>query len=109
MVAVLAFASTPPLAEAQTPARELAVHSISPFEIARVVNQSSRTWRQKRIEIPVDLTETWRQLGIDGSYFSECGDNCEATVFRLDLDEQRGREVLLKLTRSYDFCRYLVF
>ena len=106
VVALLVFASVPHLATAQTPSRQTMIHSGSPFEIARAVNRSNGIWRHQRIDVPVDLAETWKQLGIDGP---ACGSDCEAKVFRLDLDKQPGSEVLLKLTRSYDFCRYLIF
>ena len=109
VITVLASASVPVSAAAQNTVREITVSSNSPFEIAIAINRSGWLWRNRRISSPVILDGTWKRLGIDSAYFPQCGSECEAKVFRVRLDEQRGSEVLLKLTRSFDFCRYLVF
>jgi hypothetical protein len=83
--------------------------STSPFEIARVINQSERMWSRHHNEFNVDLTRVWEQMGIDPGDFGECRGDCQATIFRNELEPTPGREVILKLTRSYDFCRYLIF
>jgi len=82
--------------------------STSPFEIARVVNQSRRLWR-KRLQLDVDLGNTWERLGIDPGDFGGCSGDCEAVIYRHELDSTSGREVILKLTQSYNSCRYLIF
>lgn len=83
--------------------------STSPFEIARVVNKSKRMWDKSHIGLDVDLGDTWQRLGIDSGNFAGCGGDCEAIIDRQDLDPTHGREVILKLTQSYNSCRYLIF
>jgi len=83
--------------------------STSPFEIARVVNRSKRMWNKNHIELDVDLGYTWERLGIVSGDFAGCGGDCEAANYRQELDPTPGREVILKLTQSYNSCRYLVF
>jgi hypothetical protein len=82
--------------------------STSPFAIARVVAKASRSWKQRRIEVEVDLSSTWKHLGIDPSVYDDCA-YCESAIFKDELDDKPGREVILKLTKSFDFCRYLIF
>ncbi|HXT61800.1 MAG TPA: hypothetical protein VN696_02070 [Pyrinomonadaceae bacterium] len=83
--------------------------STSPFEIARAVNRSRRAWNKSQIMLDVDLSDTWQQLGIDGNQFPGCAGDCEAVISRTELDPSPGRELILKLTQSYNFCRYLIF
>lgn len=83
--------------------------STSPFEIARVVNQSTQQWNRHRLRVDVDLRPTWKHLGIDPSLFAGCMGDCQARLDRNELDATPGREVILKFTKSYDFCRYLIF
>jgi len=81
----------------------------SPLEIARAVNRSSRAWSKSHIMLDVDLGDTWQQLGIDANQFSGCAGDCEAVISSSELDPTPGRELILKLTKSYNFCRYLIF
>jgi len=84
--------------------------SASPFDIASAVNRSNRLWKKHRLEQGVDLGDTWEHLGIDAGDFGACGGgSCEAAISRHDLDPTPGREVILKLTQSYNSCRFLVF
>jgi len=82
--------------------------SESPYEIARIVHRASRSWKEEHIETKVDLSSTWKRLGIDAGDFEDCT-YCEARLFRSDLDGKPGREAILKLTKSGDSCRYLIF
>jgi hypothetical protein len=85
------------------------VQSTSPFEMAIAINLGKRMWEKHRVHVDVDLAAAWKQLGVDPGYFSGCAGNCAATIYRQELDPAPGREVILKLTQSYDFCRYLIF
>ncbi len=76
---------------------------ISPFALAKSINDV------RRKHVDVDLKETWQKFGIEGGSFEECSNDCEARVFRHELSSHTGPEVVLKLTRFVDFCRYLVF
>jgi len=82
--------------------------STSPFDIARVVNKASRSWKLHRIEVEVELSSTWKHLGIDPSYYDSCA-YCESAIFTSELDDKPGREVILQLTKSFDSCRFLIF
>ena len=77
--------------------------SVSPFELARSINDI------RRKQVDLDLKETWQKFGIDAGSFETCGSDCEAKLFRHELSSHAGSEVVLKLTRSFDFCRYLIF
>lgn len=77
--------------------------SISPYELAKSINNVRRT------KVDVSLKETWQKLGIEPRSFEECGSDCEAKISRHELSSHTGPEVVLKLTRFFDFCRYLVF
>ncbi|MGZ8842169.1 MAG: hypothetical protein ACXW18_00810 [Pyrinomonadaceae bacterium] len=99
-------------AERISPATEFGVNqsgtqtgseSISPFEMARVIINVRRT------RVDVSLKETWQKLGIEPGSFEECGSDCKARIYRHELSSQRGPEVVVKLTRFFDSCRYLVF
>jgi hypothetical protein len=79
------------------------VESISPVELARSINNIRRT------KVDVSLKETWQKLGIEPGSFEECGSDCKARIYRHELSSQRGPEVVVKLTRFFDSCRYLVF
>src|SRR5688500_15597770 len=83
--------------------------STSPFEIARVVNQSKRQWDRHHLQVGVDLRPTWKHLRIDATLFSGCSGDCEAKLDRQELESTPGREVILALTQSYNFCRFLIF
>src|SRR5437016_5357802 len=82
--------------------------STSPFEIARVIKIASSSWKKHHVEVNVDLTSTWKQLALDPGDFNDCA-YCEAAIFKSELDGQPGSEVILKITRSFDFVRYLIF
>ena len=66
-------------------------------------------WSTNHIVLNVDLGDTWEHMGIDSGNFAGCGGDCEAAISRHELDPTPGPEVVLKLTQSYNFCRYLVF
>lgn len=91
------------LSESQPGKPEDPAKSISPFELARSINNIHRT------KVDVSLKETWQKLGIEPGSFEDCSNDCEARIFRHELSSHSGPEVVLKLTRSFDFCRYLVF
>jgi hypothetical protein len=78
-------------------------NSVSPFELARSINNVRRT------KVDVSLKETWQKLGIEPGQFEDCSNDCEAKIFRHELSSNTGPEVVLKLTRFVDFCRYLIF
>lgn len=77
--------------------------SVSPFELARSINDV----RQKQVDL--DLKETWQKFEIDAGSFETCGSDCAAKIFRHELSSHAGPEVLIKLTRFFDVCRYLIF
>jgi hypothetical protein len=77
--------------------------SISPIELARSINHA------RRAQTNVELAETWQKLGVDAGSFEVCGSDCEAKVFRYELSSHTGTEVVLKLTQSFDLCRFLIF
>jgi hypothetical protein len=79
------------------------VASISPIELARSINNA------RRAQTDVELIDTWRNLGLEAGSFEVCGSGCQAKVFRYELSSHTGPEVVLKLTQSFDICRYLVF
>lgn len=78
-------------------------NSISPFELAQSINNVRRT------KVDVSLKETWQKLGIEAGSFEDCSNDCEARIFRHELSSHAGPELVLKLTRFLDFCRYLIF
>lgn len=88
---------------------ELKPRLSSPREIARVVNRANRLWSRSRIEASVNLEKVWKQFGIESNTFPKCGGDCEAKIFRHELDSRPGKEVVLKLVHSLDSVRYLVF
>jgi hypothetical protein len=94
-------ALTVPVVESGKP--QTAANSISPFELAKSINNVRRT------RVDVSLKETWQKLGIEPGSFEDCSNDCEARVFRYELSSHTGPEVVLKLTRFFDFCRYLIF
>jgi hypothetical protein len=81
----------------------------TPFELARAVNESKRMWDQNHTQVLVDLGFTWNRLGIDPGPFAGCSGDCEAKIYRHELDSTPGKEIILKLMQSYNFCRYLIF
>jgi len=91
------------LPESQSVETQNTANSISPFELARSINNVRRT------KVDVSLKETWQKLGVEPGSFEDCSNDCEARVFRHELSAHAGPEVVLKLTRFFDFCRYLVF
>lgn len=87
----------------QTAQPQVPANSISPFELAKSINDV------RRKHVDVDLKETWHQLGIEAGSYEQCSNDCEVRVYRHELSSNSGTEVVLKLTRFVDFCRYLVF
>jgi hypothetical protein len=81
----------------------------TPFEIARVVNKSRRAWSKDHVLIRADLAPIWKRLRIDPGPFAECAGDCEARVYTHELASSAGPELILKLTRSFNYCRYLIF
>lgn len=96
---------------AQSSQREevLRPDSTTPFAIARLVNKSRRAWNRNRISIAVDLARTWERLGIDANYISGCAGDCEAKLFRSELNGRPGKEVILQLTQGFNLCRFLIY
>lgn len=88
---------------------ELRPKSTSPYEIAKAVNESQRIWNKDHIQVHVDLSVAWRRFGIQSEYFPECAGDCEAEIYRHELDSRPGQEIILKLTHSFNSCRYLIF
>lgn len=80
------------------------VETTSPYEIARMVNLG----KHGRDAQPIDLSLTWKRLGIESMYFEVCGD-CDAQVTSYDLDGKPGPEVLVKLIGVPQACRFLIF
>jgi hypothetical protein len=60
------------------------------------------------------LKQFWQQLGIanqatDGRYWDTCND-CKAETYDFDLDDEPGREVLLRISdANVAVCHYLIF
>lgn len=93
-------------------AAQEASSSVSPDEVARLVNESKAAWDKRQVARAVDLRPVWRKLGIPaGGFEGGCtGGDCEAAVFRHELDGEPGLESVLKLMRPLsDSCRYMVF
>lgn len=102
----------------KTDAKEVPVTSLSPYEIASLIAENPA----------IDLKDTWNQLGIksvnfgDGRnssaeeqgdeinrFLSKCN-NCDVETYSSDLDEEPGKEVLLKVSDLLaESCRYLIF
>jgi len=93
----------------QVRTNEIAPRSTSPFDIAHVINLSKRQWDKRRIELVVDLDATWKKLGIPIQNFGACAGDCRAEIFKSELNGKPGSEVIVKLTRSWNDCRYLFF
>lgn len=87
----------------QTDQPQSPANSISPIELAKSINDV------RRKHVDVSLKETWQKLGVEAGSFEECSNDCEAQVFRHELSSHTGPELVLKLTRFFDLCRYLVF
>ena len=83
--------------------------SASPYEIARVVNQSREQADKHLQRVKVDLGFAWKQLNIEAGYFETCDGDCEASISTHELDGEPGEEVLLKLTNGRTNCRYVLF
>ncbi len=95
--------STLPVSAVRADNPQDAANSISPFELAKSINDVRRT------RVDVSLKETWQKLGVEPGAFEDCSNDCEARVFRHELSADKGPEVVVKLTRFVDFCRYLIF
>lgn len=89
--------------EDQTPS-ELTLKVDSPYDIQLFI----QTHPQAR------LKQFWQQLGIasqetDGRYWDTCED-CNAEIYDFDLDDEPGKEVLLRISDTAAFaCHYLIF
>lgn len=79
-------------------------NSISPFSIARAIKQNPSS-----NIIEVDLSHTWKKLGIDSGQFDICTGNCDVNLYQHELDGHREREVILKLSLQWTTVRYLIF
>lgn len=84
--------------------------STSPYEIARVVNESKRKWDVERLVLTIDLVPTWKELNVPAGGFAACGGgDCEADVARYELNGEPGKEVVLRLNKPSNCSRYLIF
>jgi len=63
---------------------------------------------RKSRDLRVDLASTWSRLSVAPGYFDDCS-SCSASISRAELDGRHGREIILKLVRSLDFVRYMIF
>lgn len=77
--------------------------SISPFALARSINEI------RRRKVDVSLAETWQKFGIEAADWESCSNDCRAELYQHQLTPDAGAEVVLKLTRFVELCRYLVF
>jgi hypothetical protein len=91
------------LTEFQSNKPEDSANSISPLELARSINNA------RRAQTDIELADTWQKLGVNAGSFEVCGSDCEAKVFHHELSSHTGLEVVLKLTQSFDICRFLIF
>lgn len=90
-------------------------NSPNPFEIKRYADEHRS----------LDVKALWQSLGIDATLqtvypllgievagdrliFDECK-SCVAEVYSLNLDNEPGKEVLLKVYQSWGYCRFLIF
>ena len=87
----------------------ISVDTTSPYEIANWVNRSRRKWERNNVLEDIYLGLTWKRFGIDPGDFENCSGYCNAQVFVTELNGLSGPEAILKLTRSFDFCRFVVF
>lgn len=74
-----------------------------PLQVVKAINDNSRRSGELR------LVDFWAGLNIPGGPFDICSGNCEAAASYQDLNGKPGRELLLKLTWSTEFCRFLIF
>ena len=80
----------------------------SPIELASIIKDNTRRPRHSGWS-EVHLHSYWKELNIEPGEFAVCSTDCEVQLTYAELDGKRGRELLLKLTRSASFCRYLVY
>jgi hypothetical protein len=79
------------------------VQSVSPHEIVSLVT------RGRTLSEGVDMRPIWLKLSIEPGQFESCGSDCLAEISRSSLDDKPGQEVILKLSKSYNSCRFVVF
>ena len=84
-------------------AERASVDSTSPFQLAKSINDV----RRKKVD--VSLAQMWQKFGVDAGGWENCSNECRAQVLRFELSAHPGAEVVLKLTRFEELCRYLVF
>lgn len=83
------------------PHTESPTHSYSsrtPYELKEMITNKH-----------IDLMFLWNELNIDSGKFQSCDNTCEAEIDEKDLNDEKGKEVILKLTQSFQYCRYLIF
>ena len=88
------------------------LESLSPYAVKEFINGSYDLNEYHT----VDLKDLWQRLGIglrnsDGhSLILDICNNCKAETYEYELDEEQGKEVLLRVAGEFGgACRYLVF
>jgi TonB family protein len=85
------------------------VTSVSPWEISRAVRKARRGWAGSGQSETADLRYIWSVIGVDPNYFEECGLECRAAIFRVNLTTGVHPLIVLRLQWGVDYCRYLFF
>jgi hypothetical protein len=83
---------------------------ISPYQIRKYVEENKATdlgIKNGYNEYGAKLDDYWEQLGIENNFPDVCH-NCEAKIFSLELDEEPGREIMLRLHEEIN-TSYLIF
>jgi hypothetical protein len=76
-----------------------------PLVVAKAINEQ----RKNRSAGDVYLAYFWKSLNIDPVVLEACSGDCEANLSYLELNGRPGRELVLKLTWSFNFCRFLIY
>jgi hypothetical protein len=83
--------------------------TVSPFDVARDINKNRDQWSKHQIYDELNLLYFWEDLAMEPGDLSGCEADCDAELYKAELDGIVGEEVLLKLVKSFDLCRYLLF
>jgi hypothetical protein len=83
--------------------------TVSPYDIARGINKNRDQWSKDQIYEELNLRYLWENLAMESGDFSQCETNCDAKLYKIELDDIAGGAVLLKIMKSLYLCRYLLF
>lgn len=81
----------------------------TPYNLARRINGNEHRYKKGVSLDDRDLTHVWSGIGVAAGDFEQADGSLHVTVTRARLDRDRMPEVLVKITRGLDFCRYVIF